>query len=98
MLAPKAREEVSVMQNGHNGHHAATIATLRRQLGMTQEEFAHSIGVTVSTVNRWENGHIQPSRLARKAMEKLAQHTAVSGALDSAASAAPTRYVASPAE
>ena len=38
---------------------------------MTQEEFAHAIGVTVSTVNRWENGHIIPSRLARKAMEGL---------------------------
>jgi DNA-binding transcriptional regulator YiaG len=48
------------------------IAALRRKLNMTQEEFAHAIGVTVSTVNRWENGHIVPSRLARKAMETLA--------------------------
>jgi len=48
------------------------ISTLRRRLNMTQEEFAHAIGVTVSTVNRWENGHIEPSRLARKAMEGLA--------------------------
>lgn len=47
------------------------INTLRRRLKMTQEEFAHAIGVTVSTVNRWENGHIEPSRLARKAMEGL---------------------------
>ncbi len=47
------------------------ISNLRRQLKMTQEEFAHAIGVTVSTVNRWENGHIEPSRLARKAMEGL---------------------------
>jgi len=39
---------------------------------MTQEEFAHAIGVTVSTVNRWENGHIEPSRLARKAIDGLA--------------------------
>jgi len=45
---------------------------------MTQEEFAHAIGVTVSTVNRWENGHIEPSRLARKAMDGLAAQ--VSGA------------------
>lgn len=48
------------------------ITALRRRLSMTQEEFAHAIGVTVSTVNRWENGHIVPSRLARKAMESLA--------------------------
>lgn len=48
------------------------ISQLRRRLNMTQEEFAHAIGVTVSTVNRWENGHIEPSRLARRAMEGLA--------------------------
>jgi DNA-binding transcriptional regulator YiaG len=48
------------------------ICELRRRLNMTQEEFAHAIGVTVSTVNRWENGHIEPSRLARKAIEGLA--------------------------
>jgi len=33
------------------------IRTLRQKLGMTQEEFAHEIAVTVSTVNRWENAH-----------------------------------------
>ncbi len=48
------------------------VSAMRRRLNMTQEEFAHAIGVTVSTVNRWENGHIVPSRLARKAMESLA--------------------------
>lgn len=48
------------------------IVSLRHSLNMTQEEFAHAIGVTVSTVNRWENGHVEPSRLARKAMEILA--------------------------
>jgi len=48
------------------------ISGLRRRLNMTQEEFAHAIGVTVSTVNRWENGHIEPSRLARRAMDVLA--------------------------
>ena len=59
-------------QQGSNG-----IATFRRRLNMTQEEFAHAIGVTVSTVNRWENGHIEPSRLARKAMQGLAAQAAV---------------------
>jgi len=57
--------------------HGSTIAALRRRLSMTQEEFAHAIGVTVSTVNRWENGHIEPSRLARKAMQELATQAAV---------------------
>ena len=35
----------------------AVISALRQRLGMTQEEFAHAIGVTVSTVTR-------PSQLA----------------------------------
>jgi len=52
-----------------------SIIALRQRLNMTQEEFAHAIGVTVSTVNRWENGHVEPSRLARKAMEGLAGQT-----------------------
>lgn len=51
------------------------IVALRHSLNMTQEEFAHAIGVTVSTVNRWENGHVEPSRLARKAMEILANRS-----------------------
>jgi putative transcriptional regulator len=55
-----------------NKQEGSPINALRRRLNMTQEEFAHAIGVTVSTVNRWENGHIEPSRLARKAMEGLA--------------------------
>ena len=56
------------------------VSALRQSLNMTQEEFAHAIGVTVSTVNRWENGHIEPSRLARKAMAALAAQ--VKSALD----------------
>ena len=59
---------------------SSPISALRHRLKMTQEEFAHAIGVTVSTVNRWENGHIEPSRLARKAMEGLA--TQVSGSTE----------------
>jgi DNA-binding transcriptional regulator YiaG len=40
---------------------------------MTQEEFAHEIAVTVSTVNRWENAHAEPSKLAWKAIRDLAR-------------------------
>ena len=55
-----------------NSQNGSPVHELRRRLHMTQEEFAHAIGVTVSTVNRWENGHIEPSRLARRAIEGLA--------------------------
>jgi DNA-binding transcriptional regulator YiaG len=53
------------------------IRTLRQKLGMTQEEFAHEIAVTVSTVNRWENAHAEPSKLAWKAIHDLARKRGV---------------------
>jgi putative transcriptional regulator len=49
------------------------IRRLRQQLGLTQEEFAHEIAVTVSTVNRWENAHAAPSKLAWKVIHDLAR-------------------------
>ena len=45
------------------------IRDIRQNLGLTQEEFAAAIGVTFSTVNRWENGRAKPSRLAGKNIE-----------------------------
>ncbi len=51
---------------------AESIRTLRQNLRMTQEEFAHRLGITVATVNRWENGHNRPTRLARRALLDLA--------------------------
>jgi putative transcriptional regulator len=53
------------------------IRSLRQKLGMTQEEFAHEIAVTVSTVNRWENAHAEPSKLAWKAIQDLARKRGV---------------------
>jgi len=51
---------------------AKLVKELRFRLGMTQEQFAVQLGVTVSAVNRWENSKAQPSPLALKAMELLA--------------------------
>ncbi|TMA87482.1 MAG: helix-turn-helix transcriptional regulator [Deltaproteobacteria bacterium] len=50
-----------------------TVRNLRQRLGMTREEFARRIQVTLSTVNRWENGHATPSHLAWRAIEDLAK-------------------------
>jgi putative transcriptional regulator len=51
------------------------VRSLRRELKMTQEEFAHELGITVGTVNRWENGRFRPSKLARATlMEFAARH------------------------
>lgn len=53
------------------------VKTLRLSLNMTQEDLAHELGVTVSTVNRWENGHTRPSRLATAGLDRLAADRSV---------------------
>lgn len=49
------------------------IKRIRQSLGLTQEEFAHRLGVTLCTVNRWENNKSMPSRLAELQLERFAE-------------------------
>ncbi|MEW6710043.1 MAG: helix-turn-helix domain-containing protein [Candidatus Riflebacteria bacterium] len=45
----------------------------RRELGLTQEEFARVFDVSPRTVIRWENGHSEPQGAAAKKMSRLLQ-------------------------
>lgn len=54
-------------------HTGEFVRGLRRDLGLTQEEFAHELGITVGTVNRWENQRFRPSKLARATIVQFAQ-------------------------
>lgn len=47
------------------------VRSLRDLLGLSQEKLAAKVGVTFSSVNRWENGHTKPSPLAMKQLEEL---------------------------
>lgn len=60
------------MSNGSSPSPEA-IRHLRARLAMTQEEFARVLGVTWSTVSRWENGASVPSKLATNALTALAE-------------------------
>ncbi len=60
-----------------NDNMSGFIRQLRDRLGMTQEEFAHSLGITVGTVNRWENGRFRPSKLARATILEFARRHGV---------------------
>jgi DNA-binding transcriptional regulator YiaG len=51
------------------------IKVLRQQLELTQEEFAHKVGVTFATVNRWENHKSKPSKLALRILNMLQEAT-----------------------
>lgn len=47
------------------------IRNLREKTGLTQEKFATKLGVTLLTINRWENGRTKPSPLAMQRIEEL---------------------------
>ena len=51
---------------------AQVIRAWRRRVAMTQEGLAQALSVTFSTVSRWENGHVIPSKLAWNALQRLA--------------------------
>lgn len=48
---------------------AEKIKYVRTTLKLSQEDLAHELGVSFATINRWENGSYNPSRLAKKAFE-----------------------------
>ena len=47
------------------------IKTLRKKMVWSQEDLAREIGVSLSTVQRWEKKGGKPVRLARMELEKL---------------------------
>ena len=47
------------------------IRDLRLLAGLTQEQFAATLGVTFTTINRWENGRSKPSPLAMEKIEGM---------------------------
>jgi len=53
------------------------VKDLRQRLGLTQEQFAHEVGVTFSTVNQWENGRRRPQPFLLK---RLLEMEAAAGA------------------
>ena len=43
----------------------AILKEVRKELNISQEQFAHELNVSFTTLNRWENNHSAPSRLAK---------------------------------
>jgi putative transcriptional regulator len=50
---------------------AALVRELRWRLGLSQEKFAAKLGVTFSTVSRWERERTMPSPMAFDRMREL---------------------------
>jgi putative transcriptional regulator len=58
------------------------VKEVRRQLGLSQEELAHALGVSFATVNRWENGKTKPSKLAHRQFVSFCEAQSKQGKLD----------------
>lgn len=46
-----------------------TLKRLRRAMGVTQQEFAQRLGVSIGSVQAWEQAQRQPKGLYRRAVE-----------------------------
>ena len=57
------------------------VKEVRRQLGISQEDLARELGVSFATVNRWENGKSQPSKLARAQFDAFCKKMTEQGKL-----------------
>jgi len=53
------------------------VKALRQKMGWSQEDLAREIGVSLSTVQRWERKGGRPIRLARMKLERLLQKSAI---------------------
>lgn len=47
------------------------VRELRRRKGWAQEDMAREMGVSLSTIQRWEKKGGNPTRLARRELKKL---------------------------
>jgi transcriptional regulator with XRE-family HTH domain len=57
--------------------HGDTIKSVRKQLGITQEQLARELDISFSTINRWENKHTSPSRLAKRRLLEFCKNSSV---------------------
>jgi putative transcriptional regulator len=62
-IAPMQSIKITAMKQPQVGE---LIRSLRHELNLTQQQLSVELGVVTPTVNRWENGHSQPSPMALK--------------------------------
>jgi putative transcriptional regulator len=58
------------------------VKNVRKQLGTSQEEFAYILGVSFSTISRWENRKTMPSKLALSQFDTLCKKMVKQGKLN----------------
>ena len=56
---------------------ADKVKEVRKKLNLSQEKLAVKLGVSFSTVNRWEKGHSLPSYMAQSQFESLCKENGI---------------------
>ena len=54
-------------------NYSATLIKLRAKLDLSQTALADMLGVSFTSVNRWENGKYEPTRLAKEKIRLLCE-------------------------
>ena len=52
-------------------NYSEQVKKIRAELLVTQEELASMLGVTFATLNRWENGHHEPSMKQKRTLREF---------------------------
>ena len=52
-------------------NYSKAILELRSKLNISQQELANMLGVSFQSVNRWENGHFEPTKIVKVRLIKL---------------------------
>ena len=53
------------------------ILALRVKMNISQQQLGELLGVSFSTVNRWEKGHHEPTLLAKERLKNLFQENGI---------------------
>jgi len=52
-------------------NYSKAILELRSKLNISQHELADLLGVSFQSVNRWENGHFEPTKIVKVRIDKM---------------------------
>ncbi|MCJ7743165.1 MAG: helix-turn-helix domain-containing protein [Dehalococcoidales bacterium] len=53
------------------------IKEIREKMSWSQEDLAREVGVSLSTVHRWEKYGVKPSRLAQRELQRVLERAGI---------------------
>ena len=58
-------------------YYQKALIELRSKLNISQEELAKVLKVSFSSVNRWENGYFEPTKIVKFRLDKLLEENGI---------------------